>query len=96
MDTEIGKKPGAWLPVLMSLGALALVALQLAIHGIQPEADEGAVAHLWQLLMLTQLPLIAAFAFRWLRRARRQTLTILAAQLLALASAALPVFLLGW
>ncbi|MBV8605486.1 MAG: hypothetical protein JO224_12430 [Pelomonas sp.] len=96
MELEIGKKPAAWMPVLMSLGALAMVALQLAIYGVKPEADEGAFAHLWQLLMVAQLPVIALFAYRWLRRAPRQTLTVLAAQGLALVTAALPVFLLGW
>ena len=96
METEIGKKPSAWIPVVMSLGAIGLIGLQLTAHGIARQTDEGAVAHLWQLLMAAQLPLIAIFAYRWLRRAPRQALTILAAQTLALAAAALPVFLLGW
>ncbi len=96
MEIKIGKKPAAWMPALMSLGAIVVVALQLAIKGIGPDAAEGALAHLWQLLMLAQLPLIAFFAYRWLRRAPRQALTILAAQGLALMTAALPVFVLGW
>ena len=96
MELEIGNKPGAWVPVVMSLGALAMVAMQLAFHGVQPQADEGAFAHLWQLLMVAQLPLIGLFAFRWWSRTPRQALTILAAQVLALVTAALPVLLLGW
>jgi len=96
MELEIGKKPAAWIPVLMSLCALAMVALQLAFYGVAREADEGAFAHLWQLLMAAQLPVIAVFAHRWLRAAPRQALTILAAQGLALITALLPVFLLGW
>ncbi|MBV8500415.1 MAG: hypothetical protein JO006_01710 [Paucibacter sp.] len=96
IEIEIGKQPAAWLPVLMSLAAIGMVAMQLAFYGAAREADEGAFAHLWQLLMVAQLPLIAAFAYRWLRQAPRQALTILAAQALALAAAVLPVFLLGW
>ncbi len=96
MEIEIGRKPGAWIPVVMSLAALALVAMQIAFHGVGTPADEGALAHLWQLLMGAQLPLIAVFAYRWMSPAPRQAATILAAQALALATAALPVFLLGW
>ena len=33
-----------------------------AIFGIVHEADEGAAAHIFQLLMATQLPLVAFFA----------------------------------
>lgn len=96
MEIEIGKKPSALAPVLMSIGAIFLVGLQLATHGFKAAADEGTLAHLWQLLMLAQLPVIAFFAWRWLRRAPRQGLTVLGVQLLALVTAALPVFLLGW
>lgn len=96
MEISIGKKPSAWLPVCMSLGALALIAIQLATHGVRPERDEGAIAHLWQLLMMAQLPLIALFAFRWLRPARWQAVMVLFVQVLAAAAAAVPVYLLGW
>jgi hypothetical protein len=84
------------MPVVLSLCALGLVGIQLLAHGIQPEPDEGALAHLWQLLMIAQLPLMAVFAYRWLGHAPRQAMPILLAQALALATAALPVFLLGW
>ena len=96
MKFEVGKRLSARMPVVMSLGAIVLVGLQIAIHGTKPEVDEGALAHLWQLLMAAQLPLIVLFACRWLRRAPRQASTILAVQLVALATAALPVFVLGW
>jgi hypothetical protein len=95
MELEIGKKMLARLPVVMSLVAFSLVVIQVVAHGFKPETDEGALAHLWQLLMVAQLPLIGWFAYRWLGRAPRQALTILFVQLLALAAAALPVFVLG-
>lgn len=96
MELEIGKKLSARIPVVMSLGAIVLVGLQVVIFGSKPEVDEGTLAHLWQLLMVAQLPLIVFFAYRWLRRAPRQALTILFVQVLALVTAALPVFILGW
>ena len=83
-------------PVIMSLCALVLVAIQIGIHGVAPERDEAAIAHLWQFLMVAQLPVIAFFALRWLRRAPWQAGTVLAVQALSWATAAVPVRLLGW
>jgi len=40
------KHPNAFLPVAMSLGALATVVIFLAMHGAAPQADEGAAAHI--------------------------------------------------
>ena len=96
MEVNMGKEPSAMIPVIMSLGALVLVAIQLATHGLAPERDEGAVAHLWQVLMVAQLPIIGFFAVRWLRRAPWQAGTVLLAQALSWAAAAVPVRLLGW
>ena len=38
------KRPSAFLPVVMSFGALAVVLAFLAFHGPAPQADEGAAA----------------------------------------------------
>ena len=96
MDRSTLRKPSAWIPVGMSAAALGVVLLQLAVHGSAPETDESAAAHIWQLLMVGQLPLIAWFAARWLRRSWNRTWPVLAAQLAAAACALLPVALLGW
>jgi hypothetical protein len=77
--------PSAFLPMAMSLIALALVLGHVGSDLIQNghvlrEADEGTDAHLWQLLMAGQLPVLAFFAMRWLPRAPRQTLEVLALQ----------------
>ena len=88
------KRPSAWLPVVMSVAALATVLGGLALFGVHREADEGAVAHLWQLLMALQVPIVAWFAFVWLPKAPRQTLGVLAVQLLAALAALAPVYLL--
>ena len=95
MDLTLLKKPSACLPIAMSAGALALVAGCLALYGI-PRAggDEGAVAHTWQLLIVCQVPLIGYFAWKWLRRAPRQAVVVLALQGVAVVAALAPVFLL--
>jgi hypothetical protein len=89
------KQPSAYLPVGMSFAALATVLLHLARFGVTHEADEGTSAHLWQLLMATQLPIIAFFAIKWLPQAPKEALVILALQLGAGLAALAPVFLLG-
>ena len=91
MELFLGKKASALIPLVMSLIALVLVGIQLSIHGMRPERDEGALAHLYQLLVVGQIPVISFFAFRWLRRAPLQGLRVVAAQAFALAAALVPV-----
>jgi hypothetical protein len=88
------RKPSAFLPLTMSLAALAVLLAHLAMFGVHREADEGAAAHIWQLLMAGQVPILAFFVIKWLPRAPRPTLLTLAAQLGAAMAAAAPVFLL--
>jgi hypothetical protein len=82
------KQPSVFLPLAMSLTALAVVLGQAAIFGVVHEPDEGAAAHMWQLLIAGQVPVVAFFAIKWLPRATRQTLLVLA----MLAGAALANF----
>ena len=84
------------MPLAMSLGALSLVLGYLLMFGPSPQRDEGTAAHLWQLLMAGQIPLVAFFAITWLPRAPRQALMVLALQVTAALAALLPVFLLHW
>jgi len=90
----IMKRPSAFLPMAMSLTALAMVLGYVAIYGVVRQADEGSVAHLWQLLMAGQMPVLAFFAIKWLPRAPRQTLCVLALQAGAALAAIAPVFFL--
>ena len=90
----IVKKPSALLPVAMSLMALALVLVHIAVFGIAREADEGATAHLWQLLMAGQVPVLAFFAIKWLPRDPGQALKVLALQAGAAVAAFAAVFFL--
>jgi len=90
------KKPSAWLPIGMSLAAVSVVCIHIALHGTARQADEGTAAHLWQLLMAAQIPSIAFFMIRWLPESPKQTLTILALQMVAALTALAPVYLLRW
>ena len=95
MDFPTLKKPSAWIPIVMSLAALALVLGYLAVNGIpRPGGDEGAAAHSWQLLMAGQLPIVAYFALRWFPKARRKVAPVLLQQAVAFAAALAPVCLL--
>jgi len=94
--TPMLKHPSAFLPVAMSLGALAVVLVYLAVHGPAPQEDEGAAAHLWQLLMAAQAPIILFFAIRWVPESPRRAVPVLALQVGAALAAIAPVFLLSW
>ena len=90
------KHPSAFLPLAMSLSALATVLVFLALHGPAPQPDEGAAAHIWQLLMAGQVPLVLFFAIKWVPQSPRQAVPILALQVGAALAAMAPVFLLHW
>jgi hypothetical protein len=95
------RKPSAFLPVAMSLLALALLGGAYIYgratgHGaLVREPDEGSIAHLWQLLMAGQLPVLAYFAIKWLPRSPKQSLRVLALQAGAVLAAMAPVYFLN-
>lgn len=90
------RQPSGFVPMAMSVAALAVVLLYAALHGTQPQPDEGAAAHIWQLLMAGQLPIVAYFAIKWLPQSPRRAAIVLALQVAAALAAMAPVFLLGW
>jgi hypothetical protein len=94
-SSTLMKQPTALLPMAMSVAALATVLGHVAMFGSAREADEGTAAHRFQLLMIAQVPIIAFFAIKWLRRTPRQALPILALQAGAALAALAPVFVLG-
>ena len=95
MIIPIMKKPSAFLPVAMSFAALATVLGHVAMFGAVREADEGTAAHIFQLLIEAQVPIVAVFAIKWLPRAPRQALQVLALQAGAALAALAPVFFLN-
>ena len=90
----LSKLPSAFVPMAMSLTALAVVLVNIAMFGVVHEADEGATAHIWQLLMAGQIPVLAFFIIKWLPRAPRQTLYVFALQACAALASIAPVFFL--
>ena len=95
MTLSLIKHPSAWLPIGMAIAALAVVLVQIALFGTARQADEGTAAHLWQILIVAQLLVIAFFAIKWLPRAPRQAIGVLVVQAAGLLAAVAPVFLLG-
>ncbi len=90
------KRPSAFVPIAMSMAALAIVLVHLILSGAARQADEGTAAHLWQLLMAAQIPIVAFFAIRWLPRCPRLALPVLSLQAVAALAALAPVYLLNW
>lgn len=87
------RHPSALIPIAMSLTALSLVVGAIATSWPPVrEADEGAIAHLWQILMAGQLPILAFFAIKWLPRAPKSTLVVLTLQAGAALASMAPVF----
>ncbi|HYI65226.1 MAG TPA: hypothetical protein VEW71_10110 [Allosphingosinicella sp.] len=86
---------GMILPVVFSAAALALVLGHVAA-GTPPQADEGTAAHLFQFLIVAQLPLIILFTATadWTRPAR--SLQVLLVQALAGAGALAALYWSGY
>ena len=93
-DRFLLRRPSAFVPVLMSTAASALVVEFLIRFGRVRQADEGTEAHLFQLLMVLQVPVIGFFAVRYVPQHPRQSLVVLGIQALAgLAAFSLVYFL---
>jgi len=88
----ITRQPSAFLPLAMSLAALALVLVHVAIYGAVREVDEGATGHLWQILMAAQIPIVAFFAIKGLPRSPKPTLKVVILQAGALLANIAAVF----
>ncbi len=78
--STLTRQPSAFLPLAMSLTALTLVLAHVAIYGAVREADEGATAHLWQILMAAQIPVVAFFAIKSLPNAPGPTVKVITLQ----------------
>lgn len=82
-----------WTPVGLSLAAFLVVVVALATGWERGLTDEGLAAHLWQLLIVLQLPLFIAFVATAERRRRdldvRRLGVMAGALLLALAPVAI-------
>jgi len=84
----------AVLPLVFSLLAFAIVMANI-LAGVPPQPDEIASAHVWQLLMAAQVPLVLLFLITADWRTRWPAL-VLALQIFGIAIASLPVWLAGY
>ncbi len=96
MNVALLKQPSALVPIAMSAVALAIVVTYAAVVGTARQADEGTAAHLWQLLMAGQLPVVAFFAIRWLPARPGPALLVLVFQVGAALAATVPVWWFQW
>jgi len=95
MNFSMLKYPTALVPLGLSLASLALVAGYVALYGTARQPDEGAAAHIWQLLILAHGPAILVFLAKWAPRDFKAAMTVLAVQVVALGAALAPVWIIG-
>ena len=79
---------------MMSIIALGIVIIHFAIFGITNETDEGTAAHIFQLFMVIQVPVVIFFLIRYLGKTPKQVLEVLALQIFAAIAACTSVFFL--
>jgi hypothetical protein len=84
-NNSLFKQPTAWIPLAMSMVALAMILFYVAINGFASSGngDEGAPARIFQLIMLAQLPIAGYFAMTWLPKRPKQSLIVLGLQAVA-------------
>ena len=88
-------EPSAWIPIAISLSAATVLVVQALKYGVDGDAGPGPITHLFHLLMAVQLPFVAHFAMRWLRRGSGTALLILTAQVIAAIAAFAVLYLLS-
>ncbi|MDO8548338.1 MAG: hypothetical protein Q7R71_01560 [bacterium] len=86
------KQPSAWIPIALSLAMLAYILIYISMLGIIHETDEGTGAHLFQIWLVLEVPMVAFFAVKWLPQRPKQALVVLAIQIVAVLAACAPVF----
>lgn len=93
---DLLRKPGALIPVVLSLAGLVLLIGYVAQFGIARQEDEGTAARIFQLLMLADAVAIVYFAIRWVPVAPKQGLAILAMQVVLAAIPLGTLMILEW
>jgi len=82
-------------PQIMSLLALTICAVGWIGIVRDPPGDEGALAHMYQLIMVGQIPLMIFFLVTIVRRGHRQNLPVFGLQIALWFSALAAVPILG-
>ena len=52
------RRPSAVVPILMSGTTLSIAPVLAVLQGTAPQQDEGAEAHIWQLPLAVQFPIV--------------------------------------
>jgi hypothetical protein len=91
MRREIVNRIAANTPSILSLLAFALVLISVATGWGQVPGDEGAAAHIFQLLIVVQLPFTVTYIMTADWRRRGPAMTRIALQVAALVLAFAPV-----
>lgn len=78
-------------PLILSAAALALVLSAVVTGWERNLRDEGIAAHLFQLLIVAEIPIVALFLWTAERAQSRSTLRFLLCQLAAIGLALAPV-----
>jgi hypothetical protein len=86
------RAPSAFIPLIMSAMALLVVLSAVIAFGTPHRGDEGAAAHLFQLLIMGQAPFLVCF---YLGRHHARRLAMFVVHGVALAAALSPVWYLG-
>lgn len=89
------KKPSAWLPIAFSFAILLMELWAVMTYGVasaQRDKDEGVLAHLFQIWLVLEIPMILYFATRWLQENPRKAFLILIIQIFAVLAGMFPVF----
>ena len=93
---DLLRKPSAWLSLVLSFLAIGLIVAHVTFVGVARQADEGAEARIFQVLMLFDVLVIGAFAVRWLPAAPKAASAIVALQLLMAAIPLITIAALEW
>jgi hypothetical protein len=80
---KIIKKPLAWLPLAISGANLFLLLDYLAFFGNVHHEDEGAPAHIFQLLTAIEVFIIIFFVIKWLPKKPKEVIKVLVLQIVA-------------
>lgn len=85
------RRPIAWIPIAMSLATLVMVVAAIGLSGTTRQEDEGAPAHIFQIWLILEMLLVAAFAIEWVPRRPKEALIVLAVQVSCALAACAPV-----
>ena len=88
------RHPSAWIPLILSSAALAIVLIHFTRYGITHDADEGTSAHLFQIVMVLEVPAVLFFAVKWLPEAPEPAIRVLALHAAGVVAALASVYFL--